>query len=125
MLMHGEKELFMEKTSILDFIAKLTGSTPSENKTDEQKKEDVTEKKEPEQNVRDSFMRSYNPFSAADSDKRQITSPRAAKPPKNTIDLKYGKNCAAEKKNDRSSDMVRFINRHNALSQSINKKDDD
>ena len=95
MLMHGEKELFMEKTSILDFIAKLTGSTPSENKTDEQKKEDVTEKKEPEQNVRDSFMRSYNPFSAADSDKRQITSPRAAKPPKNTIDLKYGKNFAA------------------------------
>ncbi len=115
----------MEKTSILDFIAKLTGSNSSENTTDEQKTEDAAEKKEPEQNGKDSFMRSYNPFSAADSDKRQITSPRAAKPPKNTIDLKYGKNLAAEKKNDRSSDMVRFINRHNALSQSINKKDGD
>jgi len=115
----------MEKTSILDFIARLTGSAPSQSKPDEPEKNGETEKKEPEQNVRDSFMRSYNPFSAADSDKRQITSPRAAKPPKNTIDLKYGKNLAAEKKNDRSTDMVRFINRHNALSQSINKKDDD
>ena len=50
----------MEKTSILDFIAKLTGSNPSESKTDEQKTEDAAEKKEPEQNGKDSFMRSYN-----------------------------------------------------------------
>lgn len=118
----------MEKTSILDFISKLTGTTP--NSADEEKKgsNDPAEQS-PKNSVKDnnessqkSFMKSYNPFASADSDKRQISSPRAAKPPKSTIDLKNGKNLASEKKSDGSSDMVRFINRHNALSKQIGIK---
>jgi len=116
----------MEKTSILDFIAKLTGSK-TENETEERDKKEPErteqqKKTEPDKTSGDSFMRSYNPFSSAENDRRQITSPRAAKPPKSTIDLKSGKNLASEKKNDGTSDMVRFINRHNALANRIGKK---
>lgn len=129
----------MEKTSILDFISKLTGAENNRqsdggnaaDKTDENRKNggsDGAKAANTEKNIsgeQKSFMKSYNPFTLAESDKRQITSPRAVKPPKSTIDLKNGKNLASEKKSDGSSDMVRFINRHNALAKQIKKKDED
>lgn len=129
----------MEKTSILDFISKLTGAENNRQsddgnaagKTDENRKNggsDGAKAANTEKNIsgeQKSFMKSYNPFTLAESDKRQITSPRAVKPPKSTIDLKNGKNLASEKKSDGSSDMVRFINRHNALAKQIKKKDED
>lgn len=129
----------MEKTSILDFISKLTGAENNRqsdggnaaDKTDENRTNggsDGAKAANTEKNIsgeQKSFMKSYNPFSLAESDKRQITSPRAVKPPKSTIDLKNGKNLASEKKSDGSSDMVRFINRHNALAKQIKKKDED
>lgn len=129
----------MEKTSILDFISKLTGAENNRqsdggnaaDKTDENQTNggsDGTKAANTEKNIsgeQKSFMKSYNPFTLAESDKRQITSPRAVKPPKSTIDLKNGKNLASEKKSDGSSDMVRFINRHNALAKQIKKKDED
>lgn len=129
----------MEKTSILDFISKLTGAENNRQsddgnaagKTDENRTNggsDGVKAANTEKNIsgeQKSFMKSYNPFTSADSDKRQITSPRAVKPPKSTIDLKNGKNLASEKKSDGSSDMVRFINRHNALAKQIKKKDED
>lgn len=129
----------MEKTSILDFISKLTGAENNRQsddgnaagKTDENRTNggsDGAKAANTEKNIsgeQKSFMKSYNPFTLADSDKRQITSPRAVKPPKSTIDLKNGKNLASEKKSDGSSDMVRFINRHNALAKQIKKKDED
>ncbi len=129
----------MEKTSILDFISKLTGAENNRqsdggnaaSKTDENQTNggsDGAKAANTEKNIsgeQKSFMKSYNPFTLADSDKRQITSPRAVKPPKSTIDLKNGKNLASEKKSDGSSDMVRFINRHNALAKQIKKKDED
>ena len=123
----------MEKTSILDFISKLTGAENNRqsdggnaaDKTDENRTNggsDGAKAANTEKNIsgeQKSFMKSYNPFTLAESDKRQITSPRAVKPPKSTIDLKNGKNLASEKKSDGSSDMVRFINRHNALAKQI------
>lgn len=134
---------FMEKTSILDFISKLSGTDTNRQSDGNALGSSVGTNK----NVADgdnplgsnavisekstggaeqkSFMRSYNPFSSAESEKRQISAPRAVKPPKNTIDLKNGKNLASEKKNDGSSDMVRFINRHNALAKQINKNNGD
>lgn len=129
----------MEKTSILDFISKLTGAENNRQsdggnaagKTDENQTNggsDGAKAANTEKNIsgeQKSFMKSYNPFTLAESDKRQITSPRAVKPPKSTIDLKNGKNLASEKKSDGSSDMVRFINRHNALAKQIKKKDED
>lgn len=129
----------MEKTSILDFISKLTGAENNRqsdggnaaDKTDENRTNggsDGAKAANTKKNIsgeQKSFMKSYNPFSLAESDKRQITSPRAVKPPKSTIDLKNGKNLASEKKSDGSSDMVRFINRHNALAKQIKKKDED
>ena len=129
----------MEKTSILDFISKLTGAENNRQsdggnaagKTDENRTNgdsDGAKAANTEKNIsgeQKSFMKSYNPFTLAESDKRQITSPRAVKPPKSTIDLKNGKNLASEKKSDGSSDMVRFINRHNALAKQIKKKDED
>ena len=129
----------MEKTSILDFISKLTGAESNRQsddgtaagKTDENRTNggsDGAKAANTEKNIsgeQKSFMKSYNPFTLAESDKRQITSPRAVKPPKSTIDLKNGKNLASEKKSDGSSDMVRFINRHNALAKQIKKKDED
>ncbi|MDY4676664.1 MAG: hypothetical protein SO373_05920 [Candidatus Borkfalkiaceae bacterium] len=129
----------MEKTSILDFISKLTGAENNRqsdggnaaDKTDENRTNggsDGAKAANTEKNIsgeQKSFMKSYNPFTLAESDKRQITSPRAVKPPKSTIDLKNGKNLASEKKSDGSSDMVRFINRHNALAKQIKKKDED
>lgn len=129
----------MEKTSILDFISKLTGAENNRqsdggnaaDKTDENQTNggsDGAKAANTEKNIsgeQKSFMKSYNPFTLAESDKRQITSPRAVKPPKSTIDLKNGKNLASEKKSDGSSDMVRFINRHNALAKQIKKKDED
>lgn len=130
----------MEKTSILDFISKLTGAENNRQsdggnaagKTDENRtsgeSSDGAKAANTEKNIsgeQKSFMKSYNPFTSAESDKRQITSPRAVKPPKSTIDLKNGKNLASEKKSDGSSDMVRFINRHNALAKQIKKKDED
>lgn len=129
----------MEKTSILDFISKLTGAENNRqsdggnaaDKTDENRTNGVSDGAKAantEKNIsgeQKSFMKSYNPFTLAESDKRQITSPRAVKPPKSTIDLKNGKNLASEKKSDGSSDMVRFINRHNALAKQIKKKDED
>ncbi len=129
----------MEKTSILDFISKLTGAENNRQsdggnaagKTDENQTNggsDGAKASNTEKNIsgeQKSFMKSYNPFTLAESDKRQITSPRAVKPPKSTIDLKNGKNLASEKKSDGSSDMVRFINRHNALAKQIKKKDED
>lgn len=129
----------MEKTSILDFISKLTGAENNRQsddgnaagKTDENRKNggsDGAKAANTEKNIsgeQKSFMKSYNPFTSAESDKRQITSPRTVKPPKSTIDLKNGKNLASEKKSDGSSDMVRFINRHNALAKQIKKKDED
>lgn len=129
----------MEKTSILDFISKLTGTENNRQsdggntagKTDENRTNggsDGAKAANTEKNIsgeQKSFMKSYNPFTSAESDKRQITSPRAVKPPKSTIDLKNGKNLASEKKSDGSSDMVRFINRHNALAKQIKKKDED
>lgn len=129
----------MEKTSILDFISKLTGAENNRqsdgdnaaDKTDENRTSggsDGAKAANTEKNIsgeQKSFMKSYNPFTLAESDKRQITSPRAVKPPKSTIDLKNGKNLASEKKSDGSSDMVRFINRHNALAKQIKKKDED
>lgn len=114
----------MEKTSILDFISRLTGASPEEKDSAEQKQAAEQPKTDSSAERSDSFMRSYNPFSSAESERRQITSPRAAKPPKSTIDLKSGKNLASEKKNDGASDMIRFINRHNALSGRIGKKPD-
>lgn len=122
----------MEKTSILDFISKLTGAN-SDREADEKttlqdgSSDQTTENRQKEnaQSQSKSFMKSYNPFSAAESDKRQISSPRAVKPPKSTIDLKNGKNLAGEKKNDGSSDMVRLINRHNALAKRIDCKKGD
>mgnify|MGYP004545105493 FL=1 len=129
----------MEKTSILDFISKLTGAENNRqsdggnaaDKTDENRTNggsDGAKAANTEKNIsgeQKSFMKSYNPFTLAESDKRQISSPRAVKPPKSTIDLKNGKNLASEKKSDGSSDMVRFINRHNALAKQIKKKDED
>lgn len=133
----------MEKTSILDFISKLTGSDnirqSDENARSSSSGTDknaanadtpagtkaINSEKSTGEAEQKSFMKSYNPFSSAESDRRQITSPRATKPPKNTIDLKNGKNLASEKKNDGSSDMVRFINRHNALIKQINKKNEE
>lgn len=129
----------MEKTSILDFISKLTGAENNRqsdggnaaDKTDENRTNggsDGAKAANTEKNIsgeQKSFMKSYNPFTLAESDKRQISSPRAVKPPKSTIDLKNGKNFASEKKSDGSSDMVRFINRHNALAKQIKKKDED
>ena len=129
----------MEKTSILDFISKLTGAENNRqsdggnaaDKADENRTNggsDGAKAANTEKNIsgeQKSFMKSYNPFTLAESDKRQITSPRAVKPPKSTIDLKNGKNLASEKKSDGSSDMVRFINRHNALAKQIKKKDED
>lgn len=129
----------MEKTSILDFISKLTGAENNRqsdggnaaDKTDENQTNggsDGAKAANTEKNIsgeQKSFMKSYNPFTLAESDKRQISSPRAVKPPKSTIDLKNGKNLASEKKSDGSSDMVRFINRHNALAKQIKKKDED
>lgn len=130
----------MEKTSILDFISKLTGAENNRQsddgnaagKTDENRtsgeSSDGAKAANTEKTIsgeQKSFMKSYNPFTLAESDKRQITSPRAVKPPKSTIDLKNGKNLASEKKSDGSSDMVRFINRHNALAKQIKKKDED
>lgn len=130
----------MEKTSILDFISKLTGAENNRQsdggnaagKTDENRtsgeSSDGAKAANTEKNIsgeQKSFMKSYNPFTLAESDKRQITSPRTVKPPKSTIDLKNGKNLASEKKSDGSSDMVRFINRHNALAKQIKKKDED
>ncbi len=129
----------MEKTSILDFISKLTGAENNRqsdggnaaDKTDENRTNggsDGAKAANTEKNIsgeQKSFMKSYNPFTLAESDKRQIPSPRAVKPPKSTIDLKNGKNLASEKKSDGSSDMVRFINRHNALAKQIKKKDED
>ena len=56
-------------------------------------------------------------------DKNQITSPRALPPNKSTIYLNNGKNLAGEKKQTTTHDMVRFINRHNMLSNKI-KNDD-
>ena len=123
----------MEKTSILDFISKLTGAENNRqsdggnaaDKTDENRTNggsDGAKAANTEKNIsgeQKSFMKSYNPFTLAESDKRQITSPRAVKPPKSTIDLKNGKNLASEKKSDGSSDMVRFINRHNALAKKM------
>lgn len=115
----------MEKTSILDFISRLTGASSEETASSEPKDRPAEQPKtDPGAERSDSFMRSYNPFSSAESERRQITSPRAAKPPKSTIDLKSGKNLANEKKSDGASDMIRFINRHNALSDRLGKKPD-
>ena len=105
----------MEKTSILDFISKLTGAENNRQsdggnaagKTDENRTNgdfDGAKAANTEKNIsgeQKSFMKSYNPFTLAESDKRQITSPRAVKPPKSTIDLKNGKNLASEKKERR------------------------
>ena len=127
----------MEKTSILDFISKLTGAEnnrqsdggssadPGKNASGGENDGSANHEKNIGGAEQKSFMKSYNPFSSAESDRRQIASPRAAKPPKNTIDLKNGKNLASEKKSDGSSDMVRFINRHNALINRINKKNEE
>lgn len=121
----------MEKTSILDFISKLTENSAAQpkNAANEQNANEPIANKTAEQSQKnnagetESFMRSYNPLSYAYIDKKQITSPRALPPNKNTIYLNNGKNLAGEKKQTTTHDMVRFINRHNMLSNKI-KSDD-
>lgn len=121
----------MEKTSILDFISKLTenASAQPKNTSNVQNAKDAPANQAAEQSKKsnagetESFMRSYNPLSYAYIDKNQITSPRALPPNKSTIYLNNGKNLAGEKKQTTTHDMVRFINRHNMLSNKI-KNDD-
>lgn len=110
----------MEKTSIFDFISRL--AEKAEEKTVQNAPRDDGDDfaaKRPRET--ESFMRSYNPLSSAFIDKKQITSPRAQAPNKNTIILNNGKNLAGEKKQTATHDMVRLINRHNLLSNKIKR----
>lgn len=111
----------MEKTSILDFITKLTGGTetaPAENRTAE---ENPTEQRDSD---KPTYTRSYNPFADAEGERRQISSPRVPKPPKNKIDLNGGK-IVSVRPRENPSDMVKLINRHNAIADRIKKNKDD
>lgn len=117
----------MEKTSILEFINKLT-EKKQDALTDEQNAASETTISRPQQaddrslfeKNTQSVMKSYNPFSAAEYTKSQISSQKTqVKPLKTTIDLKSGKNLVNEKNKDVSRDMIKFINKHNALSKKI------
>lgn len=114
----------MEKTSILDFIAKLTGGAetaesplPEERTADEKPAVQKDDGKP-------TYTRSYNPFADAEGERRQISSPRAAKPPKSKIDLNGGK-IPSVKARENPSDMVKLINRHNAIADRIKKNKDE
>lgn len=117
----------MEKTSILEFINKLT-EKKQDGLTDEQNTLSQTADTPLQQTDNhnlfekntESVMKSYNPFATAEYTKSQISSPKTqVKPLKTTIDLKSGKNLAAEKNKDLSRDMIKLINKHNALSKKI------
>lgn len=111
----------MEKTSILDFITKLTGGTETAMSEERTAEEKPTEQKT---DGKPTYTRSYNPFADAEGERRQISSPRVPKPPKSKIDLNGGKIVSARPR-ENPSDMVKLINRHNAIADRIKKKKDD
>lgn len=111
----------MEKTSILDFITKLTGGSAQAPRPEES---DFAETASREADEKPSFGKSYNPFADVKGERSQISSPRAPLPPKSTIDLNGGKT-PRTKTRENSSDMIKLINRHNIISERIKKNNAD
>ncbi len=72
-----------------------------------------------EKNMSGSFLKSYNPFASPLIEKPQITSQRAEKPLRNTIDLRGSKNLTNGEKKEKTRNIIDLINRHNYYSNKI------
>lgn len=129
----------MDGKGIWDLIAKLAmpkndGDSANQNKNfSDQNSPPLNESsssfpqerpnaKSENQNMKGSFLKSYNPFDSPLIDKPQITSPRAEKPPRKSIDLNGSKNVFGENRQDKTRDIVTLINRHNYYSKKLNSK---
>jgi len=126
----------MEKTSILDFVTKLSELANGK----QQKKETATNGKQSElksdgqenstcqnsakklgEDANNSFLKSYNPFGEIQKNRPQLSMPKAPKPTKNTIDLSGGKAQIKNAKSSQSKNVIDLINRHNAFLLKIKK----
>ncbi len=74
-----------------------------------------------EKTMSGSFLKSYNPFASPLIEKPQITSQRAEKPLRSTIDLRGSKNLTSGEKKEKTRNIIELINRHNYYSNKIKK----
>lgn len=115
----------MENKGIWEVISKLVSASAQNNKS-EKTGENAQVKEESEQAVNEnkeefkqnSFCKSYNPFASLSLTKPQISSKRAEKQTRTTIDLNGSKNVTVNK-NTPTRNIVDLINRHNAFSKKI------
>ena len=122
----------MEKTSILDFVTRLSelASKPKPDATKKQQTDVKTSENQTENTNsqtllsdenKNSFMKSYNPFGEVQKGKSQLSMPKAPKPTKNKIDLSLSKGIEKPRQSDGAKNMIDLINRHNAFSAKIKR----
>ena len=122
----------MEGKGIWDLIAKFaTGKNGESNETLNEENKQNSQPQEKGQGLENplsplsgSFLKSYNPFASPLIEKPQITSARADKPLRKSIDLNGSKNLASSKGKDKTRNIIDLINKHNFYSHKINNNSD-
>lgn len=127
----------MENKGIWDLIAKiaspLTGENNQKTTNEANQNNNETILTEKEKAVAqplseksnnpfcESFAKSYNPFSSLPFNRGQITSKKAQKPLKCTIDLNSSKPVKMQKTVEKSHDIIQLINNHNRHVKLVNE----
>ena len=109
----------MEGKGIWDLIAKFALGKNEENKeiaTTQIQPPLTQESAEPQPplgktTLSGSFLKSYNPFASPLIEKPQITSTRAEKPLRKSIDLNGSKNLVNGKSKDKTRNIIELINK--------------
>ena len=117
----------MENKSIWDLISKFAIPQPSNDEQNNSLNENGNDSDKPQENksqrlnTSDSFLKSYNPFQTSYFDKPQITSKRAERPTRKTIELKNSKNISSLAGGTQNPSIIDLINKHNYYSRKITK----
>ena len=117
----------MENKSIWDLISKFAIPQPSNDEQNNSLNENGNDSDKPQENkiqrlnTSDSFLKSYNPFQTSYFDKPQITSKRAERPTRKTIELKNSKNINSLAGGTQNPSIIDLINKHNYYSRKITK----